>query len=158
MSIDEVEEDVVQLVSFVVASEKYGVNILNIREIIRFIEITPVPMSREEILGVINLRGNVIPVIDFRTLFCLESIEVTNDTRIIVLEHEEVIIGLLVDAVSEVLGIPEHDFEPAPRNTNSEIPDFINTVIVLDDKESLLLVVDIHTLFIQNETVTENTE
>lgn len=159
MDIDEVvEEDNIQLVSFIVASEKYGVDILSVREIIRVIEITPVPMSRKEIVGVINLRGNVIPVVDFRTLFSLEPIDVTNDTRIIVIEHEEVIIGLLVDAVSEVLTVYEHNFEPAPRNNNSDIPDFISTVIVLDDKESLLLVVDANSLFKHNEGIPEATE
>lgn len=158
MDIDVIEEDVTQLVSFIVGSEKYGIDILNVREIIRVIDITPVPMSRKEVLGVINLRGNVIPAIDFRILFALDSIDATNDTRIIVIEHEGIIIGLLVDAVSEVLTIPETDFEPAPRNTNSDVPDFVNTVIVLDDKDSLLLVVDIDSLFKHNEAFVESME
>ena len=159
MDIDDVvEEDVTQLVSFMVASEKYGVDILSVREIIRVIEITPVPMSKKEIVGVINLRGNVIPVLDFRTLFSLESVEVTNDTRIIVIEHEEVIVGLLVDSVSEVHTVPEHSFEPAPRNTTSDIPDFVSTVIVLEDKESLLLVIDARSLFEYNEGIVETME
>ncbi len=113
--------------TFSLADEEYGIGIIQIKEIIGMMPITSVPRTPEFVKGVINLRGKVIPVIDLRLRFGMEASEYTERTCIIVVEMEgkenTVIIGIVVDSVSEVLNINEQDIEDAPSfgtklNTN----------------------------------------
>ena len=95
-----------QLVVFKLGKEQYGIEIRSVREIIRMQEIRHIPRMPEFVEGVLNLRGNVIPVVDLRKRFGLTSIEITSDTRILVAEVEGREVGAIVDAVTEVMRIP----------------------------------------------------
>ena len=100
--------------TFVLANEEYGLEILKVREIIGMMDITAVPRTPEFVKGVINLRGKVIPVIDLRRKFGLESAEQTEETCIIVVDVGTVEMGIVVDRVSEVLDIAATEIEDAP--------------------------------------------
>jgi len=109
---DETHGEIFQLVSFHVGSEEYAIDILGVQEIIRMVELTPVPQAPHFVEGVINLRGKVIPILDLRVRFGLPSVEPTKDTRIIVVETNHILLGFIVDSVSEVLRLPESLIEP----------------------------------------------
>lgn len=99
--------------TFLLADEVYGVEILKVREIIEIMDITEVPQTPSFVRGVINLRGKVIPVVDLRAKFGLESIPYTNETCIIVVDVG-MLIGIIVDTVQEVHDIPNGAIEPPP--------------------------------------------
>lgn len=105
--------------TFKLADEEYGLEILRVIEIIGVMDITSVPRSQEFIRGIINLRGKVIPVADLRLLFGMEKVEATDQTVIIVVqlarEDREITMGILVDQVMEVLDIPAQQIEPPPN-------------------------------------------
>ncbi len=108
-------EEVVQLVGFVVGNEEYSVPILTIQEIIKPIEWTRVPQTPPYVLGVFNLRGSVIPLIDLRLKFGLGSINHTDDTRFIVIRHEDEVAGFVIDRLTEALRLKKTDIGPAPE-------------------------------------------
>lgn len=108
-----------KVLTFKLGEESYGIGVLKIREIIRMQKITPVPQMPGHVKGVINLRGKVIPVIDLRTKFNVGSDDTTERTCIVVVnvefdQHDEALIGLIVDAVEEVLNISGNEIEAAP--------------------------------------------
>ena len=103
-----------QLVSFHVGTEEFAIDILGVQEIIRMVELTPVPNAPHYVEGVINLRGKVIPILDLRARFGLPSGERTKETRIIVVDISDTILGFIVDSVQEVLRLPEDLIEPPP--------------------------------------------
>ena len=109
------DDELLQLVTFSIGDEEFGVDILKVQEIIRTMEITKVPRAEDFVEGVINLRGKVIPIIDLRRRFGLVSKSHDKDTRIIVIEISNMIVGFVVDSVSEVLRIPASTVEPPPR-------------------------------------------
>ena len=104
--------------TFRMQNEEYGISILKIKEIIGMMPVTPVPQTPEFVKGVVNLRGKVIPVVDLRLRFEMEAIDYTERTCIIVVEIESLagilLIGIVVDAVSEVLNIKGEDIEDTP--------------------------------------------
>jgi purine-binding chemotaxis protein CheW len=108
------EDRLCQLVTFRLAGEYYGVPIMQVREIILPGTITRIPRSPVHVRGVINLRKKVIPVIDLRVVFGLEEIEIRETTRILILEIADHLVGVLVDAVSEVLRLPHEAIGPPP--------------------------------------------
>ncbi len=114
-----IEEKEGKYLTFTLADEEYGIGILKIKEIIGMMPITLVPQTPVFVKGVINLRGKVIPVIDLRLRFGMETIEYTDRTCIIVVEIEgetgNIMIGIVVDTVSEVLNIKKQDIEDTPR-------------------------------------------
>jgi len=143
---EETEENpgkIFQLVSFHVGSEEYAIDILGIQEIIRMVELTPVPQAPHFVEGVVNLRGKVIPVLDLRMRFGLPSATPTNDTRIIVIESNHILLGFIVDAVSEVLRVPESLIEPPL--TGRQGSDFQKGVGRVEGR--LLIVLDLDVLF-----------
>ncbi|MGN1049428.1 MAG: chemotaxis protein CheW, partial [Selenomonadaceae bacterium] len=97
-----VAEDEVQVVAFKLRNEEYGFSILNVQEIKGLTDITRVPFAPEFVKGVINLRGSVLPVIDLKRRLGLEDTPYTANTRIVVVHYDEVSVGMLVDAVTEV--------------------------------------------------------
>ncbi len=109
--------------TFVLAAEEYGISILRIKEIIGMMSVTTLPQTPDFVKGVINLRGKVIPVIDLRLKFGMETIDYTERTCTIVVEiggeTDKVTLGIVVDSVSEVLNIKEHDIEDAPTFTEN---------------------------------------
>ncbi len=125
--------------TFILADEEYGLEILKVREIIGVMEITAVPRTPQFVKGVINLRGKVIPVIDLRLKFDMEEAERTEETCIIVVDVDGVEMGIIVDKVSEVLDIPESDIEDSPAFGASVNTDFILGMGKADDKVTILL-------------------
>ena len=103
-----------QLVSFRLAEEEYGIEITKVQEIILLGEITRVPRTPDYIKGLINLRSEVIPVVDFRRRFGLPAQEPTDETRIMVVNVRGKTLGMIVDAVSEVLRVPQAQIVPPP--------------------------------------------
>ncbi|HXH61021.1 MAG TPA: chemotaxis protein CheW [Fimbriimonadaceae bacterium] len=103
-----------QAVVFRMASESYGIDIFRVHEIIRMREVTPVPRSKTHIRGLVNLRGNTVPVVDLATRLGLERADESPDTRIIVVESESGDIGLIVDAVTEVVNLGPEKIEQTP--------------------------------------------
>ena len=108
----EKKEEELQLVSFHVGMEEYAIDILGVQEIIRMIDLTPVPNAAHYVEGVINLRGKVIPIVNLRTRFGLPPAGMSKDRRIIVLDIASIILGFIVDSVSEVLRVPGNLIQP----------------------------------------------
>ena len=135
-------DDLLQLVTFSIGSEEFGVDILKVIEIIRTMEITKVPKAPAFVEGVINLRGLVIPIIDLRRRFGLAEKAGDSDTRIIVIEINGMSVGFVVDSVSEVLRIPANTVEPAPPVVAGVDSDYISGVGKLEDRLLILLDLD----------------
>jgi len=134
--------ELLQLVTFSIGEEEFGVDILKVQEIIRTMEITKIPRTQDFVEGVINLRGKVIPIIDLRQRFGLDSKSHDKDTRIIVIEINMMIVGFVVDAVSEVLRIPASTVEPPPPVVAGLESDYISGVGKLHDRLLILLDLD----------------
>jgi purine-binding chemotaxis protein CheW len=142
-------EELLQLVSFNIGEEVFGVDILQVQEINRLVEITKVPESAQYIEGVINLRGKVIPIIDLRKRFGMVLKDADKDTRIIVLDITGTVMGMIVDSVSEVLRLPPSTIEPAPEIATSINSEYISGVAKLDDR--LLIYLDLSKIFTEKE-------
>ena len=138
-----------QCVTFTLEDETYGINVMQVQEVLREIEVAPVPGAPHYVTGIINLRGNVVSVIDARTRFGLPSRESTPMTRIIVIEAQQQIIGILVDSVAEVVDIELADIETAPNVGNDESARYIDGVVSRDDE--LLILVDLNKLLTEDE-------
>lgn len=113
-------EAVHQLVVFHLGDEAYGIDIFRVNEIIRLKEVTPVPGAQFHIKGLINLRGKTIPVMDLRLRLGMESAEETETSRIVVVNLDGESIGIIVDAVTEVLNLPESDLQAPPDSVCGE--------------------------------------
>lgn len=141
-----VTEEQSQYLTFLLGGEMFAIGILHIKEIIEYGHLTTVPMMPEFIRGVINLRGAVVPVVDLSTRFGRQSTELTRKTCIVIIEvqtgEEKQDIGIVVDAVSEVLEIPASEIEPAPSFGAKIRADFIAGMGKVDGKFVILLNVD----------------
>jgi purine-binding chemotaxis protein CheW len=144
-------EALLQLVSFRIGGEEFGLEILKVQEIIRIETLTRVPNMPDFVEGVINLRGKVIPVIGLRKCFGLERREHDKSSRILVVELKGGVIGFIVDSVSEVLRIPANTVEPPPRLGKVE-REYIAGLGKIGER--LLLLLDLERLI----TLTEQTE
>ncbi len=122
------EDPILQYVTFRLDDETYGINVMQIQEVLRYTEIAPVPGAPDYVLGIINLRGNVVTVIDTRKRFGLSESEVSDHTRIVVLEVEGQVVGILVDSVAEVVYLRQSEIETAPNVGNEESARFIQGV------------------------------
>jgi purine-binding chemotaxis protein CheW len=131
-----------QVVSFALGSEEYGVDIAQVQEINRMVTITPVPRAPQFMEGVINLRGQLIPIIDLRTRFGMERSERTKNTRIVVTEIGSKRLGMVVDSVSEVLRIPIEQIEDAPDLVAGVDTEYIRGVAKLDARLIIMLNLD----------------
>jgi len=132
--------------TFTLDNEEYGIGILKIKEIIGMMPITTVPQTPDFVKGVINLRGKVIPVVDLRLRFGMEAIDYTERTCIIVVEIEgesgTVMIGIVVDAVSEVLNIKGEDIEDTPTFGTKLNTDYILGMAKKEGSVKILLDID----------------
>jgi len=135
-------EELLQLVSFNIGEEEFGVDILKVQEINRMLEVTRVPNAPEYVDGVINLRGKVIPIIDLRRRFGMDRKEHDKNTRIVVVELCGKVVGFVVDAVSEVLRIPKSVTEPPPPIVAGINASYITAVGKLEDRLLILLDLD----------------
>jgi purine-binding chemotaxis protein CheW len=132
--------------TFELGDESYGLQILKVQEIIKMQEITKVPRTPDYVKGVINLRGKVMPVIDLRTTFGMEEVEASRNTCIIVVQVQRgetsVILGVIVDKVSEVLEIGAEEIEPAPSFGTQVDTHFILGMAKTKDSVKILLDID----------------
>ena len=141
--------ELLQLVSFKIANEEFGIDILNVQEINKMTQVTKVPNSPEFVEGVINLRGRVIPVVNLRVKMDLPNREYDKDTRIIVVDLSGKTVGFLVDSVSEVLRIPRNIMEPPPSIVAGINSNYITAVGKLEDR--LLILLDLDKILQQDE-------
>ncbi len=146
---DTSNDEVLQWVTFQLEEETYGINVMQVREVLRYTEIAPVPGAPDYVLGIINLRGNVVTVIDTRSRFGLMEGEVTDNTRIIVIESERQVIGILVDSVAEVVYLRSSEIDTTPSVGTDESAKFIQGVSNRDGK--LLILVDLNKLLTDDE-------
>ena len=134
--------DQLQLVTFGLGSEEFAVDILAVQEINRMMALTRVPQSPPEVEGVINLRGKIIPVVDLRVRMGLEVVEETDSSRIIVVDAEDGQVGIIVDAVNEVVTLEGQHIEPTPSLANDDQTEFVEAVAKRDAELVTLLNLD----------------
>lgn len=142
-------DEVLQWVTFQLEEETYGINVMQVREVLRYTEIAPVPGAPDYVLGIINLRGNVVTVIDTRSRFGLMQGEITDNARIIVIESERQVIGILVDSVAEVVYLRSSEIDSTPSVGTDESSKFIQGVSNRDGK--LLILVDLNKFLTDEE-------
>lgn len=141
--------ELLQLVSFVLGNEEFGVDILCVQEINRMLQITKVPNAPSYVDGVINLRGRVIPVIDLRQKLGLPRKEHDHNTRVIVVEVNNKTVGFVVDGVKEVLRIPVSITEAPPEIVSGIKSEYIKSVGKLEDR--LLILIDLEKILSKSE-------
>ena len=141
-----VEDKEGKYLTFALGAEEYGLEILKVREIIGYMDITSVPQTPPHVKGVLNLRGQVIPVVDLRLKFGMEEVEVTDQTCIIVVEIDQgsrqFQTGIIVDNVSEVLDITRDQIEDAPAFGSQMSTDFILGMAKMGESVKILLDID----------------
>lgn len=142
-------DEVLQWVTFKLQKETYGINVMQVQEVLRYTEIAPVPGAPDYVMGIINLRGNVVTVIDTRTRFGLEGSEVSDNSRIVIIEADKQVIGILVDSVAEVVYLKASEIDTAPNVGNDESAKFIQGVT--NREGELLILVDLNKLLTNEE-------
>jgi purine-binding chemotaxis protein CheW len=142
--------DLQKWLTFRLQNETYGIKVMQVKEILRYSDIAPVPGAPNYVLGIINLRGSVVTVIDTRMRFGLESAESNDQTRIIIIEADnKQNVGILVDSVVEVAELNISDIAPAPNVGTDESAKFINGVV--NYQEDLLILIDLNKLLTDEE-------
>jgi purine-binding chemotaxis protein CheW len=139
----------IQFVTFILMDEVYGINVMQVQEVLRVTEIAPVPGAPSYVLGIVNLRGNVVTVIDTRKRFGLPSAEVNDVSRIVVIESDKQVVGILVDAVAEVVELREDEIDVAPNVGTEESSRYIQGVATQEGR--LLILVDLNKLLTDEE-------
>lgn len=138
--------DQAQYLTFVLAGEEYGVDILRVQEIKGWDTATPIPNTPDYIRGVINLRGTIVPIVDLRRRFALPAIEYGPTTVVIVLKVQSAdrmrIIGIVVDAVSDVCSVAESELRPPPDFGGAVSVDFVRGLATVEEKMIILLDID----------------
>jgi purine-binding chemotaxis protein CheW len=138
-----------KFLTFFLAEEEYGVEILKVSEIIGLLPVTRIPGAPASARGVVNLRGKVIPIIDLRLRFGMETVESTDETCIIVVQFAQMKIGLVVDRVSEVIDIRGEDVDPAPNFGSSVSNEFL--LGIAKSSGSVKLLLDIERVLTRSE-------
>ena len=147
---EETGGELIQLVSFNLEKEEYGINVLMVREIIRMLNITRVPNTPHYVEGVINLRGKVIPIISLRRKFDLMEAEYDKRTRIMVMEVVGELMGFIVDEVSEVIRISEREIQPPPPVVSSGVEQECMAGVI-NQADRLLVLLDLERMFSADE-------
>jgi len=139
------KDEIIQWVTFQLSDETYGIRVLKVQEVQRYSEVSPIPGAPSYVLGIINLRGSVISVLNTREKFGLPDIETTDDTRIVILESGKQVIGILVDCVAEVVSLAASEIDLAPNVGNEDSAKFIDGVsnkngelVILLDSDKIL--------------------
>ena len=145
-----------QLVSFRLAHEEYGIEITKVQEIILMGDITRVPQTPDYIQGLINLRNTVIPIVDLRLRFGVFQEKITDETRIMVVNVDGKTIGIIVDAVSEVLRITDDQIAPSPPTVSGLRQDYLTGLIKLEER--LLILLDIDKILVKEKEKEEDEE
>jgi len=151
MSQNDIEENdpILQWVTYQLEEETYGINVMQVQEVLRITEIAPVPGAPTYVIGIINLRGNVVTVIDTRSRFGLMSKESDEQSRIIIVEVNGNVIGMLVDSVAEVVYLHQSEIDTPPSVSNDDSSRFIQGVCSRD--ENLLILVDVDKFLTEEE-------
>lgn len=148
---EEQRQQELQLVVFCLQGEEFAVDIQEVREVLKITQITPLPQTLDFIEGVINLRGEVIPVVDLRKRFRITGTQETKKTRIIIVEVQGSLVGLIVDSVTEVLHLTSSAVEPPPKQLVGTRAEFIQGVGKLGDR--LLIILDLDKILSSDEQV-----
>lgn len=143
------DDPILQYVTFRLADETYGINVMQVQEVLRYTEIAPVPGAPSYVLGIINLRGNVVTVIDTRQRFGLMTADITDSTRIVIIEVDQQVVGIMVDSVSEVVYLRQSEIETTPNVGNEESAKFIQGVC--NKNNQLLILVELNKLMSDEE-------
>ena len=151
----EVSTDADRWVTFRLDNEIYGINVMQVQEVLRVTEIAPVPGAPHYVLGIINLRGNVVTVVDTRQRFGLMSKDMDDASRIIIIETESQVIGIMVDSVAEVTEIRSGEIETAPNVGTDESSIYILGVSCREGE--LLILVDLNK-FLSEDQLNEITQ
>ena len=146
---ENINDQITQWVTFRLEGEKYGINVMRVQEVLRMTEIAPVPGAPDYVMGIINLRGNVVTVIDTRKRFGLPEGITDDATRIVIIEAENQVIGIMVDSVAEVVDLDESQIETAPNVGNDESSKYIQGVS--SREAQLLILVDVDKLLSEEE-------
>lgn len=148
IEVQEVNEEIAEkelikdrYLTFFIAEEGYGMPIAKVIEIVSIQQIAPVPNTAPYVKGVINLRGNVIPIIDIRLRFLMKEKEYNERTCIIVIQHNDALVGLIVDRISDVVDIPGHQLEPSPDLEDFQV-NFIKGIGKIRDEIRMLIDID----------------
>lgn len=137
---DNTNTNLQQLVVFSLGVEEFGINIMQVQEIIRMPEITRIPRSPNYVKGVVNLRGKIIVVMDLDKRFGMNSKELTDDSRIVVVDIDGTVVGLVVDSVSEVIRLQESNIEKTPDIITQKInAEYLKGVGKLNERLLILL-------------------
>lgn len=149
-----------QFLTFALGNEEYGIELLKVQEIKGYSPVTPIPNTPAHVKGVMNLRGAVIPIVDLRARFGMEQIEYTKFNVIIVTNVGPRIVGVLVDAVSDVLNVTTADMREAPDFGSRTDTRFISGIASTGDKIAVLLnleslLSDVDSLVLANEAATD---
>ena len=131
-----------QFLTFILGDENYGVDILRVQEIKGYTTVTRIPNMPDSIKGVLNLRGTIVPIVDLRTKFGMEKMDITRTTVIVVVMVQSRIMGVIVDAVSDVMDLPKKDIQAPPQFGESVDVSFISGIGKFSDKLVTLLDVD----------------
>ncbi len=142
MNNDNEEVETNQYVTFLIARETYGVEVLRVQEIIGMTGITHVPNSMEFMRGVINLRGTVVPVVDMRLRFGMEEKDYDNFTVILIVEVKGYMVGMIVDSVADVVDIPIKNIQDTPHFSANIRTDYIKGIGRIDEDLVIVLNVD----------------
>ena len=143
------EDPILRWVTFRLDKEKYGVNVMLVQEVLRISEIAPVPGAPSYVLGIINLRGNVVTVVDTRKRFGLMPKEIDESSRIVIIEVNNNVIGMLVDSVADVVDLRKSEIEGAPNVGTEDSSKYIQGVASRDNE--LLIVIDLNKFLSEEE-------
>lgn len=147
--VDTKNDSIIQWVTFHLENEKYGIKVMQVQEVLRMTEIAPVPGAPHYVIGIINLRGNVVTVVDTRRRFGLPDVDSDDETRIVIIEANNNVVGILVDSVAEVVDLKLSEMETAPNVGNDESSKYIQGVSSRDNE--LLILVDVNKLLSDEE-------
>ncbi|HEC28900.1 MAG TPA: chemotaxis protein CheW [Gammaproteobacteria bacterium] len=148
-AVDSEYDPVIQWVTYKLDNETYGIRVMQVQEVLRVTEIAPVPGAPHYVMGIINLRGNVVTVINTRSRFGLPQAENSDSTRIVILESDNNVVGILVDSVAEVVDLKADQIETSPNVGNDDSSKYIEGVATLDG--NLLILIDINKLLTDEE-------
>lgn len=150
-----ISEEERELVVFKLDREEFGVSIEHVKEIVKLPEITLIPLSSDYVVGICNLRGKVLPVVDARIRFSLDRKDATKQTRLLVVDIGSETIGLIVDEVSQVLSISSNDIEPPPESISGIGKEYLEGVVKLDEGKRLVLLLNLKEAFNSKDNSTD---
>ena len=148
INVDDNNEEIAnQFLTFILGGAEYGIDILKVQEIRGWEETTSIPNTPDYVLGVLNLRGIVVPIIDLRVRFTMETADFGSETVVVIVKisqnEKERTVGLVVDAISDVYSVKETDIKDAPEFGGSLATEFINGLTTVNEKMIILLNVDL---------------